>query len=88
MQNWTPTQTDIDWVGNLIKTFRDRGIWAIPRNGNMYVIDTKSKTATLTKGGVKDETHEMNKIVFLVHGYCVYDSEEQLNDFVGSFQAT
>lgn len=70
MNSWKPSQSDIDWVGNLIGILRHGGTWAIPQNGNVYVIDKEAKTLTL-KEGINDFVHDRNKIVFEKFGYTV-----------------
>ena len=41
--NWHPV-SDPDWIANLIRTWRERDQWIVPRSLSVYVIDKPRKT--------------------------------------------
>lgn len=77
MTPWKPSQTDIDWVSNLVRILTDNAVWSIPGNGNVYRLSKSRKRLILIHGTPDDETHERNKIVFGSIGYAVLDSDAQ-----------
>ena len=69
--SWEPTQTDLNWCQNLLKTVSDNGVWGTSMG--IYKVSHKNKTLTLVAkpSGYDPGFHQRNIIAFKKLDYQV-----------------
>ena len=63
MTDWTPKQSDIDWVRELLRMLKDGATWVVPCSTSIYTFYHSRKEYVLV-GDRDDETNQRtNKIL-------------------------
>ena len=55
--DWEPSDSDVAWVENLIRTLKDGGVWGLPSSRSEWQFFKRAKLAVLLCGALEDETN-------------------------------
>jgi len=73
-EQYVPTKEDYDWLGNLLNSLRDGGVWGLPENNAVFQVDKKNRVLTLIDGP-RDYLFDRLEAVALLHFYTVKEKE-------------
>ncbi len=71
-ESWTPRDSDIHWLENLVRVMNDKGTWGVPMNGAIYQVFKKEKVLALVDGP-KDDIYDKNAVILKTFGYTIED---------------
>jgi len=73
MTKWKPSQSDKQWMEDLVRLMNNGGVWAVPANGSSWCIHKNDKRVNIMSRGADDELTERIIKAFKVIGYTVKD---------------
>ena len=76
--DWTPRDSDVTWLRNILAVIKEGGIWAVPMTGSIYTVShlTKTMTLSLDPGTPESEDlHSKNATIGKIIGWKVHRLE-------------